>query len=122
MQQSVDLNTLLKGVIEKKASDLHLIAGAPPMQRLSTQLARVNTEVLTPEATKLLIEGILSPAQKARFEKEKELDLSYTLGEVSRFRVNIHLQRGSYAAAFRVIPTRIPNLADLSIPKIVGDF
>ena len=118
----MDLNTLLKGVIEKKASDLHLIAGAPPMLRLSTQLARVSAEVLTAEDTKQLIESILSSAQKARFEKEKELDLSYTLGDISRFRVNVHMQRGTYAASFRVIPTRIPNLADLNIPKIVGDF
>ncbi|MFH0886838.1 MAG: type IV pilus twitching motility protein PilT [bacterium] len=118
----MDINSLLRSVMDKKASDLHIIAGSPPVFRINTQLIRLGSQNLTPEESKELIESMLSVEQKARFQKEKELDVSYALPGLARFRVNVHYQRETYAASFRIIPTKIPTLEQLQIPAAVGEF
>ena len=115
----MDINSLLKSVIDKKASDMHIIAGSPPVFRINTQLVRLGSQNLTEEESKTLIESILSVEQRARFQKEKELDVSYSLPGQARFRVNVHFQRGTVAAAFRLIPTEIRNFRELGLPVAV---
>src|SRR5215470_17751063 len=98
----MDLADLLKYAVEQGASDLHLTAMRPPMFRLSGRLVPggFDTE-LTPDDTKSLLYSILTDDQKAKFEEEHELDFSIGITGVSRFRVNVFIQRGSVAGVFR---------------------
>lgn len=115
----MDLIDLLKLTVEEDASDLHIAVGRPPLIRVDGLLKEVNTEVITPDRAKKMIYGILSDAQKQKFEENKELDFSLSVSRLSRFRVNIHYQRGTVAAAFRVIPAVIRGFEELHLPKTV---
>jgi twitching motility protein PilT len=112
-----DLTDLLKMTIEQDASDLHIAVGRPPVLRIDGVLKNVNTPPLTASDTRRLIYGILTDLQKQRFEEHKELDFSLSISNVSRFRVNVHYQRGSVASAFRAIPSVIRNFEELHLPK-----
>src|SRR6185503_13408818 len=111
----MDLADLLKHAVEHGASDLHLTAMRPPMVRISGKLipSGFNTE-LAPDDTKSLIYSILTDDQKAKFEEEHELDFSIGIPGISRFRVNVFMQRGCVAGVFRAIGEHIPNVDDLS--------
>jgi twitching motility protein PilT len=106
-------------VVSKKASDLHITAEAPPMIRIDGELIPTDFPLLHPDDTKKLIYGILNDSQKVRFEKDLELDMSLFLPGLSRFRVNVHMQKGSVEAAFRTIPTEIPSIDSLGLPEVV---
>ena len=116
------LRELLEEMFRLKASDLHLTVGAPPMFRVDGSLVRSQYPALTAEDTKRLSYSIMSEKQKLRFEETKELDLSFGLENMSRFRCNIFLQRGCVAAAIRQIPFRISSFEELGIPKQVSDL
>ncbi|PIQ88436.1 MAG: type IV pili twitching motility protein PilT [Candidatus Omnitrophica bacterium CG11_big_fil_rev_8_21_14_0_20_42_13] len=118
----MDLRSLLMLTIEKKASDLHLTVDAPPILRIDGHLVNIDHPKLNKEDTKKLIYSMLTESQKEAFEKDLELDLSLALPGLDRFRVNVHIQRGSVEAAFRRIPLLIPDIADLGLPKIVLDL
>jgi len=118
----MDIKTLLKHMTERNATDLILSSGAPPTIRLSGKLVFTDYETLTKESSKELTYSILSAAQKKKFEEELELDIPYDLANVARFRVNVHMQRESVAAALRVIPTEIPNIEDLHLPPTVSQL
>lgn len=118
----VDINTLLKMTQDKKASDLHLTVGNPPVIRVNGELMNTDLEPLSPDAAKTLIYHMLSDEQKAIFERDKELDFSFSLPNMDRFRVNVHLQKGNVEAAFRRVPMRIPTIDQLGLPDIVYDF
>jgi len=116
----MDLPELLKYAIEYKASDLHLTVGRPPMVRIAGRLVASGYDMsLTANDTKALIYSVLSEDQKARFEKEQELDLSLGLPGISRFRVNVFLQRGCVAGVFRIIGEHIPELEELGLSETV---
>ncbi len=118
----MDLKECLKEVIEKKASDLHLTDGAPPVLRIDGRLVRLEMPVLNREDLKKTIYSILTDDQKEKFEEEKELDFSLALEDLERFRINIHLQRGSVEAAFRRIPLYVPSINELGLPQAITDF
>jgi twitching motility protein PilT len=118
----MDINILLQSVVQKNASDLLIVDGVPPILRVNDSLVPVDTASLTPEEAKKLIYAMLSDQQIKEFESTKELDLSYELKGVSRFRVNVHYQRGKVAAALRLIPSDIPTLEDLRLPPALADF
>lgn len=116
------LRELLGEMFKKGASDLHLTVGSPPIFRVDGKLVKGQYDVLEPDDCKKLAYSIMTEKQKMRFEENKELDLSFGVENLSRFRCNVFLQRGCVAAAIRQIPFRIKSFAELGIPKVVADF
>ncbi len=119
---AMDLRDLLKITIECKASDLHLTQNSAPVIRINGKLTRTDHSPLSKDELKKSIYGILSDMQKEKFECDKELDFSLALEGLERFRVNVHIQRGSVEAAFRRIPLYVPNISDLGLPDSIIDF
>jgi twitching motility protein PilT len=117
-----NLHQLLKLMIEKRATDLHITAGTSPQARIDGEMTPLVPDVLTPVETKQLCYSVLTDAQKHKFEEESELDLSFGVKELSRFRANIFLQRGAVGAAIRTIPYQIRNFEELSLPPIVAEL
>jgi len=113
------LHQLLKQMIERGASDLHITAGAPSQIRVDGGLVPVGTASLSGSETKELCYSILTDQQRQRFEEERELDLSFGIRGLSRFRANIYVQKGSVAGAFRTIPYSIPAMDVLGLPGVV---
>ncbi len=120
-QQRIEI--LLEEVIKKKASDLHLQVGLPPMLRIDGALVPVNAaEPLTEEGVESLVFAILDEDQKQILLKDKEFDFSFAFGDLGRFRVNAFHERGNLAAALRLIPTEILSVEQLGLPPIVNKF
>jgi twitching motility protein PilT len=117
-----NLHQLLKAMVEKGASDLHITTGSAPQLRIDGALVPLKTGALSPVETKQLCYSILTDAQKHKFEEENELDLSFGVKGLSRFRANIFMQRGAVAGAFRTIPFKILSFADLGLPPIVAEL
>ena len=115
----MELDKLLSMAVSRSASDVLIVCGSPPMFRIDGELFGMQTPPLTPEQTREMIYSILNEDEVRVFERDKELDHSYSLPSIGRFRVNVHLQRASVAAAFRLIPHGTPRLADLGLPPIV---
>src|SRR5512138_203830 len=109
-------------MVEKGASDLHVTTGSPPQLRIDGHLVPLKTPPLTPVETKQLCYSILTDAQKHRFEEENELDLSFGVKGLSRFRGNIFVQRGAVAGVFRVIPYKILTFEELGLPPVVKEL
>ena len=118
----MEIKELLITAKDKDASDLHLNIGIPPVIRINGKLIKLDLPELTPEITHDMIYSILSEKQKTDFEKFGELDLSYELANISRFRVNVFKHRRGEAAAFRLIPEKIKTLSELNLPSILSDF
>jgi twitching motility protein PilT len=118
----VTLRDLLEEMVARKASDLHLTAGVPPEFRVDGAIAPMEGDPLTPEMTAQLVYSMLSDEQRKRFEITKELDLSFGIKGLSRFRGNVFLQRGCVSAAIRQIPFEIRKLESLGVPPVVRDF
>ncbi|CAG1772372.1 partial Twitching mobility protein, partial [uncultured bacterium] len=114
------LPQLLKVMIERGASDLHITTGSPPQLRIDGTLVPLKTPPLGPIETKQLCYSVLSEEQTIRFEKSNELDLSFGIRGLSRFRANIFVQRGAVAAAFRAISFKIQTFEELGLPAIVA--
>ena len=119
---ALNLHQLLKVMLEKGASDLHITTNSPPMLRIDGHLVQLRTDPLTPVDTKQLCYSILTDAQKLKFEEEQELDLSFGVKNLARFRANIFIQRSAVAAAFRVIPFKIVPLGDLGLPPVIAEL
>ncbi|WP_242339452.1 MULTISPECIES: type IV pilus twitching motility protein PilT [Anaeromyxobacter] len=117
-----NLHQLLKAMVEKGASDLHITTASPPQLRIDGKLVPLKTPPLTPVETKQLCYSILTDAQKHKFEEESELDLSFGVKGLSRFRANVFMQRGAVAGAFRTIPFKILTFQDLGLPPIVAEL
>lgn len=119
----MDLKYYLQNVIDSKASDLHLISGISPTLRINGDLVEISgTEILTPTQINDLLKQVLNSEQIKRLNENKELDFSLAFSDKGRFRVNVYTQRGSYAAAFRLIPLEIPTIDELGLPKILHSF
>ncbi|MBS1192532.1 MAG: Twitching motility protein PilT, partial [Nitrospirae bacterium] len=118
-----NLHDLLKYMIEKGASDLHISTGVPPSIRVDGKMKPIpGLEPLGANQTKDLCYSILTDAQKHKFEENNELDLSFGVKNLSRFRANIFVQRGAVAAAIRTIPFKIRTFQELGLPEIVSDL
>jgi twitching motility protein PilT len=123
MATTVRIEILLEEVIKKKASDLHLQVGLPPMLRIDGSLVAVTgSEALDEEAVETLVFAILDEDQKQILLKDKEFDFSFAFGDLGRFRVNAFHERGNLAAALRLIPNEILTLEQLGMPEIVNKF
>ncbi len=119
----MDMQQLLQFTIERRASDLHMIAGMLPAVRIDGELLPIRSEqVLTPELARESVLSIMSPEQKDLFLTNKELDFSYALGAAGRFRVNAYFQQGKVSAALRLIPNKILTIEDLRLPKVYHQF
>lgn len=123
MQGQPRIEVLLEEVVKKKASDLHLQVGLPPMLRIDGSLVAVSgADVLSDEAVETLIFAILDEDQKQILLKDKEFDFSFAFGDMGRFRVNAFHERGNLAAALRLIPNDILTIEQLGLPPIVSKF
>lgn len=118
----MDLESLLKFVTDKGASDLHLKPMRPPMLRLHGRLMPIEAEPLSPEQIKEMLLPILTPQQKAKLDETLAVDLGYGVTGLARFRGNIYMQRGTLAAAFRRIPYNILGIEDLGLPSVLSEF
>lgn len=118
----ITLHQLLKAAVKQGASDLHLVAGAPPVLRVESRIVRVKTDSLTTEDSRKLCYSILTDAQKSRFEATKELDFSFGITGLGRFRANLFFQRGSVSGVFRRISNEIPELESLGLPRMLADL
>jgi twitching motility protein PilT len=117
-----NLHQLLKAMIEKGASDLHVTTSTAPQLRIDGKLVPLKMPPLSPPETKQLCYSILTDAQKHKFEENNELDLSFGVRGLSRFRANIFVQRGAVAGAFRAIPYKIKSFEELGLPKVVTEL
>ena len=105
----MDIKDLLQFVVDRNASDLHMLAGSPPVLRAEGELVSIqNAGVLTPEVVYEYLSQVLSAELLERLKVNKEIDFSLSFSDKARFRVNAYTQKGSYAAAFRKIPLTIP--------------
>ncbi|MEW6054513.1 MAG: type IV pilus twitching motility protein PilT [Nitrospirota bacterium] len=116
------LYDLLKMMIDKNASDLHITTGSSPRLRIDGKLVNIDHPQLTPADTKALCYSILTDAQKHKYEETNELDLSFGVKGLSRFRANIFMQRGAVAGAFRTIPFEIRGFKELGLPEITNEL
>lgn len=123
MPAQVRIESLLEEVIKKKASDLHIQVGLPPMLRVDgTLVAVTGSAALTEESVEALIFAILDDEQKQILLKDKEFDFSFAFGDLGRFRVNAFHERGNLAAALRLIPNEIMTTEQLGLPQVVEKF
>lgn len=120
---NMTIQQLLMYVIERKASDLHLVVGSQPMVRIDGDLVAVAGEkALAPNQIEILISGVMSAEQKQIYAVNKELDFSFSFGEHARFRVNAYFEKGEMGGSFRLISSDIPSMEELGLPKICHDF
>jgi twitching motility protein PilT len=119
---AANLHQLLKVLVEQKGSDLHITTNSPPQIRIDGKLVPVNTPPLSGVDTKQLCYSVLTDAQKHKFEEENELDLSFGIKGLSRFRGNIFVQRGAVAGVFRVIPYKILTFEELGLPPVAREL
>ena len=120
---SVKIETLLEACIKHGASDLHIQVGLPPILRIDGSLVPIpNTPILTTEIVDTLIFSTLDSMQRETLAKDKEFDYSFAFGEIARFRVNAFNEKGHLAAAFRLIPTKMPTIEELGMPQVISSF
>src|SRR2546421_4568898 len=119
----LDFSEVLLEVLDRRASDLHLTAGTPPMLRVRGRLAPMEGyPALTPTDTREIVYSILSNSQRQKLETNWQLDFAYSIPGHARFRVNAYFQRASIGAAFRLIPVEVVPLETLGLPPIVAEF
>ena len=118
----VNLHQLLKMLVESNGSDLHITTSSPPQMRVDGHLLPMDFPPLNQVETKQLCYSVLTDAQKHKFEEENELDLSFGVKGLSRFRGNMFIQRGAVAGVFRVIPYKILTFEELNLPSVVPEL
>lgn len=118
----VNLHQLLRAMIEKGASDLHIATGSPPLLRVDGEVMPLKLPALGPVETKQLCYSVLTEEQRRQFETHKELDLSFGVKGLSRYRANLFMQRGAVSAAFRSIPFKILSFDELGLPPSVAEL
>ena len=116
----MELEKILKAAMDADASDIHLIAGHPPMIRSQTKMTPMDFPVLTPEGTMRMLKAMAGEDQMKVFEKIKDADFSFEVPGLGRYRVNAHLQRNAVGLAMRAIKTEIPPLASLNLPEVIS--
>jgi len=114
----MDYKSLLKGMVAKEASDLHLRVGCPPYFRIHGNLYAAKMDPISPEEMRVVIQELLSTEQLERYSHKNEIDAGIGISGIGRFRINVYSQRGTPAVAFRHIKTEIPQFQDLNIPAV----
>lgn len=109
-------------MIDQNASDLHVTSSSPPILRINGKVVRIKSGDLTGAESRQLCYSILTDFQKSKFEENKELDLSFGVKGLARFRANLYYQRGAVAGTFRRVPYEIPHYKELGLPPIVGEL
>jgi twitching motility protein PilT len=120
--QGVNLHQLLKAMIDRGASDLHVTTGSPPQLRIDDVLVPLKVPALTHEDTQRLCYSVLTEEQRQDFERRNELDLSFGVKNLARFRANFFMQRGAVAGAFRAIPFKVLSFEELGLPAVVAEL
>ena len=115
----IGLPALLKTMVDQDASDLHITTGVPPEFRIQGKMVKVKTDPLTSADTKEICYSVLTDVQKAEFEKNLDIDFSFGIKDVARFRGNLFYQRGAVGAVFRRIPLTIPDFDALKLPQVL---
>ena len=115
----VSMEELLNLMVQRGGSDLHLSIGAPPKIRIDGKLEDTEHDVLQPEVTKKLVYSVLSADQVAKFEKNLELDFSFGVANLGRFRTNAFVQRGTVSVVMRVIPFEVFDFEQIGMPRSV---
>jgi twitching motility protein PilT len=117
------LQEFLKKIVEKGASDMHIKVSRPPLMRLRGDLVPFeNVPPLTNDDVRALIQSITTPEQQKKLQAEKELDFSFYVDGLARFRGNVFHQRGLLSAVFRIIPTQIPTVQSLGLPPVLSEL
>lgn len=119
---AVHLDDILRAAMERKASDVHLTVGLPPMARIDGELQPLPYKVLTAPDTRRLVYDTMNDEQIQKFEQTHELDFGYGVKSLGRFRFNVYMQRGAVAGALRAIPTKIPSFEDLGLPQVIREI
>jgi twitching motility protein PilT len=113
------LDQLLIAAFELKASDVHVTVGVPPIMRINGDLKKYGRESLKPADTEAMAKAIIPPHLWKVFQEKGQLDFSYGIPGVSRFRVNTYFQRSCISIAFRIVPTSIPSIESLDLPEVL---
>jgi twitching motility protein PilT len=116
------ISELFKTAVKFNASDLHLVAGLPPILRVGGDLQKLKTRVLTDKETESLAFAMLDKELQEKFLRDKELDMAYALPSGERFRVNLHFESGAVGVAARFIPKEIPEMEDIGLPEAARKF
>ncbi|HEY9777295.1 MAG TPA: type IV pilus twitching motility protein PilT [Planktothrix sp.] len=119
---TIEMQELLQLVFDRAASDLHLKPNQPPILRVSGKLIKSSLPALSPIDVQRMIFAILTSDQRKQLEQTYELDCSFGIEGIGRFRVNVYKERGNYAAALRVVSSRIPSLEELGLPQVVREI
>jgi twitching motility protein PilT len=120
--EDLHIDEVLRLALERKASDIHITVGLPPMVRLDGELVPLPFKTLNPQDSRRLIYDVLSDEQLNKFETKKELDFGYSVRGLGRFRFNVYMQRNSVAGALRAIPTKIPSFETLGLPPVIREM
>ncbi|NDD30313.1 MAG: type IV pilus twitching motility protein PilT [Proteobacteria bacterium] len=115
----MNITDLLRHALESEASDLHIVAGIPPSLRIDGEIQFLDAEPLSGNDTRAMIMALLNDQQRDRLEHERQLDFSFQLPEVGRFRTSLYFARGELEGSFRVVPPRLKSLHELNLPKVV---
>src|SRR3990167_6663846 len=117
------IKEILEEALRRGASDIHLMVGVYPTLRVNGELTPLTKAGdPTPENIERLVLSLCSPEQKELLMTNKEIDFSFALADAARFRINAFYQKGYLSAALRLIPSRIPNLEELHLPRVLGNF
>ncbi len=116
----MDFTTILKTAAEHNASDIHIVAGHPPLMRVHTIVSPMDYPVITPESAQRILETVAPPNAVETFKRQLDSDFSYEVPGLCRYRVNAHMQRKSVAMAFRAIKSKVPPLESLNLPDVIG--
>ncbi|OQY06544.1 MAG: type IV pili twitching motility protein PilT [Fusobacteriia bacterium 4572_132] len=116
----MEIREIIKGAEEMGASDIHLVVGKPPMLRIHGELQEYSEERLMPDDCRKLVYSLLNEEQQKKLEQDFEIDFSFGIEKLGRYRANVHMQRGTVAAALRVINTEIADIEKLGLPKMVS--
>ncbi|MBP5738538.1 MAG: Flp pilus assembly complex ATPase component TadA, partial [Abditibacteriota bacterium] len=119
--EEIHIDHLLAEMVERGASDLHICTDLPPVIRIDGKLQKMNYTKFTASDTQRMLYEILTDEQIQRFEDNWELDFSYSLQKLARFRVNFFKDKGTVASAFRIIPVKIPTIRELQLPSILEE-
>ena len=120
--EQAHIDEILHMAVERKASDIHITSGLPPMVRLDGEIVPLPYAVLAPEQAKRLIYEVLSDENLQKFEQTRELDFGYAVKDLARFRFNVYMQRATVAGALRMIPNKIPSYDDLRLPTVIREI
>jgi twitching motility protein PilT len=122
MNMTTNLHQLLKVMVEKDASDLHITVGSPPQIRVDGSLVQLKVPPLSAQDCRQLCYSVLTDSQRQTFEEKNELDASFGVKSLSRFRANVFVQRGAVSGVFRQIPFKVKNFDELGLPPVIAEL